>query len=83
MVMQRSRSAVGPTKPQLEARHRPSGLNFRFNDRQLTFADYVARSREMLSKAHSALGETELEKIVDGNAPFELKPPAGFPAGAE
>ena len=27
------------------------------------------------------MGDTDLEKIVDGNAPFELKPPAGFPPG--
>ncbi|MDO8261963.1 MAG: alpha/beta fold hydrolase [Gallionella sp.] len=79
--MQRSRSILGLAAPPLGARHRPSGLNTRFNGSQLPFADYVAFSRDMLSKAHSALGDTDLEKIVDGNAPFELKPPAGFPPG--
>lgn len=81
MVMQRSRSAPELATPSLEARHRPSGLNTRFNGSRLPFADYVALSREMLRKAHSALGDTDLEKIVDGNAPFELKPPAGFTPG--
>ncbi|MBI5626551.1 MAG: alpha/beta fold hydrolase [Nitrosomonadales bacterium] len=56
-------------------------MNSRFNGSQLAFADYVARSRDMLNKAHSALDAANLEKIVDGNAPFELKPPAGFPSG--
>ena len=27
------------------------------------------------------MGDTDLEKIVDGNAPFEHKPPTGFPPG--
>ncbi len=33
----------------------------------------------MLYRAHA--GAADLEKIVDGNAPFELKPAPGFPAG--
>jgi esterase/lipase len=67
--------------PPLGARHRPSGLNSFFNGSRLAFADYVARNRDMLRKAHA--GATDLEKIVDGNAPFELKPPPGFPAGQQ
>jgi esterase/lipase len=67
--------------PPLEAQHRPSGLNSRFNGGRLAFANYVARNRDMLSRAHA--GAADLEKIVDGNAPFELKPPAGFPAGQQ
>ena len=60
------------TTPPLEARHQPSGLNSRFNGARLTFAEYVARTRDMLVRAHA--GAADLEKIVDGNAPFELKP---------
>ncbi|MDO8465636.1 MAG: alpha/beta fold hydrolase [Gallionella sp.] len=71
-----------PTPP-LEARHRPSGLNSRFDSSQLTFADYVTHSREMLNKAHSRLDTANLEKIVDGNAPFELKPASGDSAGKQ
>jgi esterase/lipase len=69
--------------PPLEARHQPSGLNTQFNGSRLAFADYVARNRAMLSRAHSAAGAADLEKIVDGNAPFELKPPPGFSAGQQ
>jgi esterase/lipase len=69
--------------PPLEARHQPSGLNTQFNGDRLAFADYVARNRDVLVKTHSKLGAANLQKIVDGNAPFELKPPAGFPAGQQ
>jgi esterase/lipase len=69
--------------PPLEARHQPSGLNSQFNGSQLAFADYVARNRDMLSRARSAAGYADLEKIVDGNAPFELKPPPDFSAGQQ
>lgn len=79
--MQRSRSILGAATPPLEARHRTSGLNNRFNGSQLAFADYVARNRDMLIRAHSGVGAINLEKIVDGNAPFELKPIVGSPAG--
>ncbi len=79
--MQQSHSIIGLAAPSLEARHQPSGLNSRFNGSQLAFTDYVAVSRDMLSKAHSVLGAANLGNIVDGNAPFELKPPAGFPSG--
>lgn len=67
--------------PPLEARHRPSGLNSQFNGDRLAFANYVARNRDMLRRAHA--GAADLEKIVDGNAPFESKPPAGFPSGQQ
>ena len=80
-MMQQSHGALGSSAPPLEARHQPSGLNSKFIGSQLTFADYVAASRDMLRKAHSALGAANLEKIIDGNAPFEMKPPAGFPPG--
>ncbi|MBI3479197.1 MAG: alpha/beta fold hydrolase [Nitrosomonadales bacterium] len=72
---------------QLAARHQPSGLNSLFNGNplangsRLSFADYVVRNRDMLRRAHA--GSADLEKIVDGNAPFEMKPPAGFPPGQQ
>jgi len=68
-------------KPPLEKRHQPSGLNSSFNGDRLVFADYVARNRNMLRRAHA--GAADLEKIVDGNAPFELKPPPGFSPGQQ
>ncbi|MEO8332623.1 MAG: alpha/beta fold hydrolase, partial [Gallionella sp.] len=47
----------------------------------MAFADYVAHTRDMLQSAHAGAGDAGLEKIVDGNAPFELMPSAGYPAG--
>ena len=79
--MQRLHSVFGLTTRRPEARHQPSGLNTRFDDGTLTFADYVSHSRDMLSQAHSALGTVELKKVVDGNAPFELKPTADGSSG--
>lgn len=79
--MQRSYGDPRFAAPSLEARHRPSGLNSSFMGRGLSFADYVALSRDMLTSAHSALGAADLEKIVNGNAPFELKPAAGTMPG--
>jgi esterase/lipase len=67
--------------PPLEARHKSSGLNTQFNGAQLTFADYVARSRDMIAKTHTAADAADMDKIIEGNAPFELKPPASCPAG--
>jgi esterase/lipase len=65
--------------PQLEARHQLSGFNTRFTDERLAFSEYIARSRIMLGKVHA--GAADLDRIVDGNAPFELDPLPGFPAG--
>jgi len=79
--MQRLRSVLGVATPPLEVRHQPSGLNTRFNGGQLAFADYVALNRDMIFKAHAKLGDVDLEKIVQGNAPFELKPVAAGSAG--
>ncbi|RFC33237.1 MAG: Esterase/lipase [Candidatus Nitrotoga sp. SPKER] len=74
--------ACGAT-PSLEARHRPSGLNTQFNSGQLTFSDYVADRRAMITKVRSDNNKAELEKVVNGNAPFELKPADSCPKGSE
>ncbi|MCK9200462.1 MAG: alpha/beta fold hydrolase [Gallionella sp.] len=60
----------------LEARHRPSGENSHFTGDGLPFGEYVRRTTAMLRRVHA--GVPELEKIVAGNAPFEL-----FPAGED
>ena len=65
----------------LEARHQPSGLNTLFNGDQLAFAEYVEHSRAMIAKTHVGVNGPESKRIIDGNAPFELKPPASCPAG--
>lgn len=71
------------TTPPLEARHQPSGLNSQFNNDQLSFTDYVADSRAIITKVRSDGSAAELEKIVNGNAPFELKPAANCPKGRD
>jgi len=65
----------------LEARHQASGLNTQFNGEQLSFADYVLSSRAMIAKTHKAANATELNKMVDGNSPFEMVPAASCPSG--
>lgn len=67
--------------PILEPRHQPSGLNSRFNGDRLNFSDYVASTQNMLLAAHSARSIPDLERIVAGNAPFELKPERGYLSG--
>ncbi|MDH4285606.1 MAG: alpha/beta fold hydrolase, partial [Gallionellaceae bacterium] len=66
---------------ELGVRHLASGLNTHFNGDHLSFAEYVARNREMIAQVRSATAGANLEKIVEGNAPFELKPAAGYPPG--
>lgn len=70
-------------KAPLEARHYSSGLNSRFNGDQLSFADYVASSRDMIRKIRAATRADNSEIAVGGNAPFELEPPAAASAGKE
>lgn len=71
----------GGATPQLEKRHRASGLNSKFNGDQLEFADYVAHHREMIAQARSGMGASDMEKAINGNAPFEMKPTGNYPAG--
>lgn len=81
-MTQRS-GALGIATPQLEARHAASGMNSRFIGGQLTFPEYIALQREMLSRARAHADKGKLQQIVDGNSPFELKPAAGYPAGRQ
>ena len=71
--------------PRLGARHHASGLNSQFDGGQLEFAEYVARQREMIARARPCTASLEKipEKIIDGNAPFELKPTGDYPTGGE
>jgi esterase/lipase len=73
-VKERLRSAIGLGSPRLGKRHQPSGLNTRINAGDHSFIDYVSRSREMLAQAHSGMNAVDLQKIVEGNCPFELMP---------
>jgi esterase/lipase len=70
-------------RPILESRHQPSGLNSPFKGDRLNFSDYVASTQNMLLAAHSDRMTLDKERIVAGNAPFELKPEREYPSGVE
>lgn len=65
----------------LGLRHLPSGLNSFFAAKGLPFADYVLRALHMLNQVHGR--KNEQERIVAGNAPFELSPTGAFETGRE
>jgi esterase/lipase len=65
----------------LGLRHKISGMNSAFAGGELSFADYVRETRAMLHLAHE--GKNEQEKIVAGNAPFELLPEGDFARGRD
>ncbi len=67
----------------LEMRHYSSGLNSRFNASRLSFAEYIAQSRDMLRKVRAANSVVNLNKAVEGNSPFELEPSGNDTAGKE
>lgn len=69
------------TSPPLAVRHHPSGLNTRFSCANLSFPEYIAHCRNMIAQARADLAASDLNKIIDGNAPFELHPAAAYPAG--
>ena len=80
--MQPSRGVVTQaTSPTLEARHYPSGLNSHFIGTHATFSEYIEHSRNLIVETRSGNDLATLNKIVDGNAPFELKPVGGYPVG--
>jgi len=68
--------------PVLEPRHYPSGYNRSVDVDRPCFADYVAQTRDMLLSIHSRAGAINVDKIVDGNVPFELKPPVPYPGAS-
>jgi esterase/lipase len=84
LEMPTSKGVTGMFFPQpLESRHSPSGLNSRFIDSPTSFSEYISHSRELIVRTHSGDQLKYLDKIVEGNAPFELKPADGFLRGKE
>lgn len=67
----------------LQPRHQSSGLNQSFNGEQLTFADYIKQSRDMIARARAEQDSCALQEIVEGNSPFELMPGVGYSAGLQ
>lgn len=82
-MMKNREGCSSPIVPSLEARHDSSGLNSRFNGSNLSFADYVAQSRDMIRKVRAANSVINLNKAVAGNSPFELAPAGAAAAGRE
>ncbi len=55
-------------------RHQLTGLNTHFLGEKCSFTEYVAATREMLKQAHARYDGADIEEIIEGNAPFELRP---------
>ncbi len=65
----------------LAERHRPSGINTLFPGNPGTFSDYIDYCRNMIAQARHGASVHDMERIVEGNAPFELYPDAAARAG--
>ncbi len=65
----------------LDIRHQPSGLNSAFTFTRPEFDGYIEHTRAIISRARTDLSSGERDKIIEGNAPFALKPPASCEAG--
>lgn len=84
----RKQGGVGAATLRLEARHYVSGLNSLFNGNQLSFAEYVSTTRDMIRKVRAAsypdnLDQASLNKAIDGNSPFALEPLGADTTGQE
>jgi esterase/lipase len=67
------------TKIQMGLRHQSSGQHVHAPDASLSFAEYVAQTRALLDQARA--GVNDVERVVAGNAPFELYPSGDFERG--
>lgn len=79
--MSQAQKTSKKTRPMIELRHQPSGLNAGFNGGRLIFSDYVMNCQQMLAKIFACRMAGQMEKRVAGNAPFELRPSGNFQAG--
>lgn len=79
--MQKRGAQFKKFSPPLEARHHTSALNSKFQGEKFTFDEYVSYSRDMIRKVRSAAHASNLEKAVEGNAPFSLDPSGIHTAG--
>jgi esterase/lipase len=67
----------------LETRHHSSGQNSSFIDSPVTFSEYISYCRDLIARTRSRDQQINLDIIVEGNAPFELRPANGYLAGKE
>lgn len=81
--MKNRESILNAVSPSLEARHFSSGLNSKFCGAQLSFAEYISQSRDMIRKARAATSVIDLSQAVEGNSPFALEPAGADIAGKE
>ena len=81
--MQKQGGFFSNSTPPLAERHFASNLNSLFQGDQLPFADDVSKNRDMIRKIRSATHTFNLDKAVDGNAPFALEPAGDDVAGKE
>lgn len=54
--------------------YKSSGLNEGFISQYSDFADYISKTKDMISKARLDLQANDADWIVEANSPFELKP---------
>ncbi|MEI7843210.1 MAG: alpha/beta fold hydrolase [Gallionellaceae bacterium] len=67
----------------LSSHHRPSVVNQHCIDAKTSFSEYISCARSVISQARQGLDPIELKKVVEGNAPFELKPIEGYAVGKQ
>jgi esterase/lipase len=84
LEMSVSKGGTGKSGPNpFDNRLQPTGLNSSFIDSHLTFPEYISHSRELIKRTRSDDQKINLDKIVEGNAPFELRPADGYLPGKE
>nr|SPS04768.1 conserved exported protein of unknown function [Candidatus Nitrotoga fabula] len=69
------------TASPLEARHQDSGFSTKVSNGNLAFPEYIAQTRATLAKVRSGNGAVDMERAINGNSPFELKPAESCPKG--
>jgi len=82
-MMKHQETPTATVTPLLEIRHNSSALNSVFNGEALSFADYIAQSRDMIRRVRAETSAVNLHQAVEGNAPFELLPAGTDSAGKE
>jgi len=69
------------TASPLEARHQDSGFSTKVSNGNLVFSEYIAQTRATLAKVRSGNDAVDMERAINGNSPFELKPAESCPKG--
>lgn len=69
------------TASPLEARHQDSGFSTKVSNGNLAFPEYIAQTRATLAKVRSGNAAVDMERAINNNSPFELKPAESCPKG--